>query len=201
MPPTANTSGTSPSTPASQYLDTLGIPYHFFQHTGPVSSLEQAAAERGQRPGQVVRSILFRLEENRFCLVLAGGPGQVSWPALRKHFNLRRLTMATPEEVLQVTGYRIGAVSPFGWPRSVPRGSAGPVPPGSTGYVPAGGTPIPHDGENVPLGGTPVLVDRGVLAETEVSLGSGVRGLALVMLSADLLRALPGAVVGEFLAE
>ncbi len=180
MAPTPdNTPGISPGTPASQYLDTLGIPYRFFQHTGPVSSLEQAAAERGQRPGQVVRSILFRLEENKFCLVLAGGPGQVSWPALRKHFNVRRLTMATPEEVLQVTGYRIGAVSPFGWPKA----------PGSSKDNGGGA-----DRE------INILVDRGVLADTEVSLGSGVRGLALVMLSADLLRALPGAVVGEFLA-
>jgi Cys-tRNA(Pro)/Cys-tRNA(Cys) deacylase len=74
--------------------------------------------------------------------------------------------MATPEEVLEVTGYRIGAVSPFGLAQVVP-----------------------------------ILVDRSVLAEEEVSLGSGVRGLALVMLSADLLRALPQAEVGEFLAE
>ena len=156
----------SPVTAASQYLDGLGIPYRFFEHVGPVESLEQAAAERGQRPGQVVRSILFRLEESKFCMVLAGGPRQVSWPVLRRHLNQRRLTMATPEEVLEVTGYRIGAVSPFGLLQVVR-----------------------------------VLVDRSVLAEEEVSLGSGVRGLALVMLSADLLRALPQAEVGEFLAE
>jgi len=195
------------STPASQYLESRGIPYHFFQHAGPVSSLEQAAEERGQRPGQVVRSILFRLEENRFCLVLAGGPGQVSWPALRKHFNLRRLTMATPEEVLAVTGYRIGAVSPFGWPHP-PGTTARPVPPGAPeSNVPIDGTATTGEGAGVPFSGTPVplrginiLIDRGVLAETEVSLGSGVRGLALVMLSADLLRALPGAELGDFLA-
>jgi Cys-tRNA(Pro) deacylase len=155
-----------PVTAASKDLDALGIPYRFFEHGGPVESLEQAAAERGQRPGQVVRSILFRLEENKFCMVLAGGPRQVSWPALRRHLNQRRLTMASPEEVLQVTGYRIGAVSPFGLIQQVQ-----------------------------------VLVDRSVLAEEEVSLGSGVRGLALVMLSADLLRALPQAEVGKFLAE
>jgi len=155
-----------PATPASQHLDALGIPYRFFEHSGPVESLEQAAAERGQRPGQVVRSILFRLGEGAFCMVLAGGPRQVSWPALRRHLNQRRLTMASPEEVLQVTGYRIGAVSPIGLPQPVP-----------------------------------MLVDRLVLAEDEVSLGSGVRGLALVMLSADLLRALPQAEVGDFLSD
>jgi Cys-tRNA(Pro)/Cys-tRNA(Cys) deacylase len=155
-----------PATPASQYLDALGTPYRFFQHAGPVESLEQAASERGQRPEQVVRSILFRLGEGAFCMVLAAGPRQVSWPALRRHLDQRRLTLATPEEVLQVTGYRIGAVSPFG-----------------------------------PASSLKMLVDRSVLAEEEVSLGSGVRGLALVMLSRDLLRALPQAEVGDFLAD
>lgn len=152
------------STPASLYLDSLGIPYAFFEHSGPVESLEQAAAERGQRPQQVVRSILFRRGEGQFCIVLVAGPRQVSWPALRRHLGQRRLTMAAPEEVLQVTGYKIGAVSPFGLPQPVQ-----------------------------------VLVDRSVLDEAGVSLGSGRRGLALVMQSADLLRALPGSEVGDFL--
>ena len=43
--------------------------------------------------------------------------------------------------------------------------------------------------------------DRAVLAETEISLGSGRHSLALVMLSADLLRALPQAQVGYFVVD
>jgi Cys-tRNA(Pro)/Cys-tRNA(Cys) deacylase len=35
-----------------------------------------------------------------------------------------------------------------------------------------------------------VLVDQSVLAEAEISMGSGVRGVAILMKSADLLRAL-----------
>jgi len=36
---------------------------------------------------------------------------------LRKHLGLSRITMASEDEVLAATGYRIGAVSPFGLPR------------------------------------------------------------------------------------
>ena len=145
-------------TNATRALDALGIPYRLFQHAGKVESLEQAAAERGQRPAQVVRSILFRRGEGEYVMALVAGPAQISWPALRRHLGQNRLSMASPEEVLAVTGSPIGVVSPLGLP--------------------------------APL---PVLVDHSVLAETEVSLGSGVRGLAIELRQADLLRALPQA--------
>jgi prolyl-tRNA editing enzyme YbaK/EbsC (Cys-tRNA(Pro) deacylase) len=82
-----------------------------------VSSLEQAARERGQRPEQIIRSILFRLSEDEYMLMLVAGPHQISWPALRKYLGQSRLTMASPEEVERVTGYQIGAVAPFGLPQ------------------------------------------------------------------------------------
>lgn len=148
--------------PASIALETLGIPHTVFRHTGTVNSLEQAAQERNERPEQVVRSILFRLGEDEFLMALVAGPAQISWKKLRKHLGQSRLTMASEDEVLEVTGYRIGAVSPFGIAR--------------------------------PLR---VLVDPGLVREEEVSLGSGVRGVAIIMKSKDLMRGLKDAEVVE----
>ncbi len=141
--------------PASIALTSLGIPHQVFTHSGQVDSLEQAARERGQRPEQVVRSILFRLGEDQFAMALIAGPAQISWKKLRKYVGQSRLTMASADELLAVTGYRVGAVSPFGVPR--------------------------------PLR---VLVDPGLLREQEISLGSGIRGTAIVMKPTDLMRAL-----------
>lgn len=141
--------------PASNALRAVGIPHQVFRHNGPVNSLEQAAEERGERPEQVVRSILFRLGEDEYVMALVAGPAQISWKKLRKYVGQSRLTMASEDEVLAVTGYRIGAVSPFGTMR--------------------------------PLR---VLVDPGLLKEEEVSLGSGVRGVAIMMSTKELMRAL-----------
>lgn len=152
--------------PASRALEALGIPHQVFTHSGPVSSLEQAARERGQRPEQVVRSILFRLGEDEFAMALVAGPAQISWKKLRKHMGQSRLTMATEEEVLAVTGYRVGAVSPFGLPR--------------------------------PLR---MLVDPGLLREEVLSLGSGIRGTAIMMTAADLMTALGEPEVVELVGE
>jgi len=102
--------------PVSIALEKLGIPHRVFRHENPVTSLEQAASDRGQKPGQVVRSILFRIGENEFLMALVAGPAQISWKVLRKHLGQSRLTMATEDEVLEVTGYRVGTVGPFGLP-------------------------------------------------------------------------------------
>lgn len=141
--------------PASLALDKSGIPHSVFRHAGQVNSLEQAAEERGQRPEQVIRSILFRIGEDQFLMALVAGPAQISWKKLRQHLGQSRLTMASEEEVLAVTGYLVGAVSPFGLPQPLE-----------------------------------VLVDPGVLKEDVVSLGSGLRGVAIIMKSADMMRGL-----------
>lgn len=106
--------------PVSRVLTELQIPHRIYRHLGPVHSLEQAAQERGQTPDQVVRSILFRITKVEYVMALMAGPGQIDWKALRRHLGQSRLTMASREEVLAVTGYEIGAVSPFGLPTPIP---------------------------------------------------------------------------------
>jgi len=107
------------SPPVSLELEKLGIPHRVFRHAGKVTSLEQAARERGQRPEQIVRSILFRIAEDEYLMALVAGPTQISWKALRAYLGQSRLTMASKAEVLEVTGYPIGAVSPFGTARNL----------------------------------------------------------------------------------
>ena len=100
--------------PVSISLEKLGVPHTIFRHENPVHSFEQAASDRGQRPSQVVRSILFRVAGDEFIMALVAGPDQISWKALRKYLGRSRVSMASEDEVLTVTGYRIGTVGPFG---------------------------------------------------------------------------------------
>lgn len=153
----------NPSTPVTRYLDDKGIPYRFFRHPGQVHSLEQAAQERGQRPEQVIRSIVFRLSKGGFVMVLVAGERQVAWRALRKHLGTSRISMASEAEILEMTGYPLGAVSPFGLPSPMR-----------------------------------TLVDRSVLLEQEISVGSGVRYTTVIMQREDFMRALGEVEVGEF---
>ncbi len=49
-------------------------------------------------------------------MVLIAGTLQISWSALRRYFGQSRLTMASEDEVVSVTGYPVGAISPLGLP-------------------------------------------------------------------------------------
>ena len=100
--------------PASIALEKLNIPHRVFQHEKPLLSFEQAAEERNQRPEQIVRSILFQVKPGEFVMVLVAGREQVDWRKLRQLVGRSRVRMATEDEVLEVTGFRVGTVSPFG---------------------------------------------------------------------------------------
>jgi Cys-tRNA(Pro)/Cys-tRNA(Cys) deacylase len=103
-----------PKSPATQALHALGIPFTVHCHAHPVRTLEQAARERGLTPDQILRSLLFRLDDGSFVMVLMPGRNRVSWPRLRRHLGVSRVTTATPQEVLRVTGFAPGTVTPFG---------------------------------------------------------------------------------------
>jgi Cys-tRNA(Pro) deacylase len=107
------------TTPVTEELDQLGIPYQLHIHQNQIRSLEQAARERGLEPEQIVRSLVFRCEGDEYIIVLMPGPKKVNWPKLRRHLGISRITTATPEQVLEVTGYELGAVSPFGLPSPI----------------------------------------------------------------------------------
>jgi Cys-tRNA(Pro) deacylase len=104
-------------TPVTLALERLQVPYRIFMHSGQVHSVEQAAQERGLSIDQVVRSIVFRTGPDDYVMVLVTGTRQISWPMLRKYLNQSRLALATEAEVLRVTGYQTGAISPFGLPQ------------------------------------------------------------------------------------
>jgi Cys-tRNA(Pro)/Cys-tRNA(Cys) deacylase len=149
--------------PAARALDLLGIPYRLFEHRQPPKSFDEAASQRGQVPGQIVRSILFRLTEGQFVMVLMAGPGQVSWKCIRAALGVARISMASEAEVLAVTGFVRGAVTPLGLP--------------------------------CPMR---ILADESVFVHDEISIGSGVRGVAVILKSTDLQSALNQIEIGKF---
>jgi prolyl-tRNA editing enzyme YbaK/EbsC (Cys-tRNA(Pro) deacylase) len=44
---------------------------------------------------------------------------KVEWPKLRNHLGVSRITTATAEQILELTGYELGAVSPLGLPSNL----------------------------------------------------------------------------------
>ena len=99
-------------------------------------------------------------------MVLVAGPSQISWAALRAYLGQSRLAMASEEQVLTVTGYKVGSVSPFGLP--------GPI---------------------------RILADQNVFIPEEISIGSGQRGTAIILKSADLRSTIDTIEINKFAEE
>ena len=63
--------------------------------------------------GAIVKSLLFKAE-SKFFLCLVSGDRRCSINCLKKIFNIKDISMASPDEVKTQTGYTIGGVSPVG---------------------------------------------------------------------------------------
>ena len=63
--------------------------------------------------GAIVKSLLFRTEEN-FLLCLVSGDKRCSLNKLKKITLIKDISMASPDDVKNQTGYTIGGVSPIG---------------------------------------------------------------------------------------
>ena len=72
-----------------------------------------AANSLNTEVGSIVKSLLFRNEGN-FLLCLVSGDKRCSLNKLKKIFKSKDLSMASPDEVKNQTGYTIGGVSPVG---------------------------------------------------------------------------------------
>lgn len=78
-------------------------------------TVADAAAVLGAEPNQIIKSILF-LADGEPVLVINNGLARVAWKQLADYLGVsrRRLKTANAEKVLEITGYQVGAVPPFG---------------------------------------------------------------------------------------
>ena len=73
----------------------------------------EAASSLGCEVGAIVKSLLFK-KENTFTLFLVSGDKKASLNKIKKTLNIKDASMASPDDVKNITGYTIGGVSPVG---------------------------------------------------------------------------------------
>ena len=74
---------------------------------------QDAATALGCEVGAIVKSLLFKAGD-RFILGLVAGDKRCSLNKLKKILNEKDVSMASPDQVKEITGYTIGGVSPVG---------------------------------------------------------------------------------------
>ncbi|UFJ41068.1 YbaK/EbsC family protein [Brevibacillus humidisoli] len=91
------------------------VPIEFAEET---KTVEDAARVLGVEPGQIAKSILFRAGE-QYGLFVAAGDVKVSAKVVKALLG-GKPRMAKPQEVEEVTGFRVGGVCPFALAQEVP---------------------------------------------------------------------------------
>ena len=73
----------------------------------------EAASSLNCKVGAIVKSLLFKTE-NTFTLCLVSGDKKASLNKIKKTLNIKNVSMASANEVKDITGFTIGGVSPIG---------------------------------------------------------------------------------------
>lgn len=92
------------------------VEHEYFQHEH-VHTSEDAASIRGNDLSQAAKAIVLRGKKNgsRFYVqCVLQGHKKLNIKELKKFFGFKKLGLATPEQVLEVTNCTIGSVPPFG---------------------------------------------------------------------------------------
>ena len=103
------------------YMQQNSIPGEFLYLDIPTPTVETAARAVGTQPENIVKSILF-LVDNQPVLAITCGNHHVDRRPIARKFGVgrKRVKLATPEDVLQLAGFEVGAMPPFGHLRPIP---------------------------------------------------------------------------------
>ena len=74
---------------------------------------QEAASSLGCKVGAIVKSLLFKTNDT-FTLNLVAGDRKASLNKIKKILKKKNVSMASAEDVKNITGYTIGGVSPVG---------------------------------------------------------------------------------------
>ena len=89
------------------------IDYKYYEHE-PVYTSEQASKVRNVELKTGVKALLVKTKDNKFLLVLVRADKRADLKAVASLEGAKKLSLATPDEVLKIAGCKIGSVPPFG---------------------------------------------------------------------------------------
>ena len=97
------------------WIQSHGVDAEIIAFSSETPTVQAAANAVGCSPGQIVKSLLFLVDQQP-VLVISPGELKVDRRKLADHFGVgkKRIRLATADVVKRNTGYPVGAVPPFG---------------------------------------------------------------------------------------
>lgn len=98
----------------SKVLEKLNLPVKIVNFpTKNVKGVTDIAKILKVRPEQVVKTLILKGKSGKFYLCLTGGNSKLDYKALKRLLKEKDIMMATPDEIYDQTGYKLGAIPAF----------------------------------------------------------------------------------------
>ncbi len=94
------------------WFDAQGIAYQILQYPAAITTASDAAAFLGIKESQMLKSLLVKVGEE-FVMILTPVDQRLDMEIVKRYFAVNKARMATPDEVLDITGYKVGTTCPF----------------------------------------------------------------------------------------
>ncbi len=103
------------STDLQKFIENEKITAQILTLDGHTPTVEDAARELGVVPEQIIKSLVFKVRDEP-VLVINNGLARVDRRKLAKYLAVGRkwARFATPEQALEITGFVVGSMPPFG---------------------------------------------------------------------------------------
>ena len=104
------------TTNLQRFIDESAISAELVHLPTTVLTVEMAAQAVGCRHEQICKTILFMVKNGEPLLVIANGLARINYKKLADYLGVgrKRLRLATAEQVVDLLGYPVGTVPPFG---------------------------------------------------------------------------------------
>lgn len=94
------------------WFDSINVLYQVLVYPATVTTPAQAAEFLGIEPDQMLKSLLVKVGEE-LVMVLVPLTQRLDMQFLANYFQVKKARMATPDEVFETTGYKVGYTCPF----------------------------------------------------------------------------------------
>lgn len=91
-------------------LDAAGVRYRILHHPEQLASARDGADHGFGALDQMAPTLILRTEQGYLATIISGAT-RLSYKKIKKHLGLRDVSMASPAEVMEVTGAEVGAVA------------------------------------------------------------------------------------------
>ena len=109
-----------PSTPATVYLDKLGVKYVKHSYDYARKGSDVAADGLGVGLHEVVKTLIMQKEDGEPIVMLQHGDKEVSLKDLARQIGAKNVAACEIKDAQKYTGYLVGGISPFGTKRQMP---------------------------------------------------------------------------------